>query len=151
MKPKSIPRPCLITTDCVDTAISYLKLLKDKISNFEAQLSRMKVQTKTGKSKAGKKGIFGGVIRRLVRAGGGNVSNLACSGETNSAGAEKLRNLTTLLLECEGNIENSCDTARMPQPDGKKVEGEKLQIVKCNHICFTRLCDQNYNLQIWSS
>ena len=43
-KRREIPRPCLITTDCVDTAVSYLKLVKDKIYNNEKQLSRMKTQ-----------------------------------------------------------------------------------------------------------
>ena len=125
-KPNGNPRQTCLSTECVDTAVSYLKLLKDKIGNFEKQFSRMKVQNKTGKSKAGKKGIFGSVIRRLVRAGGGNASNLSCSGNTNSSGAEKMKNLTSSLLSCETNIKTSCDTSNLPQPNMTIVEGEKL-------------------------
>ena len=117
-------RPCLITADCIDTAVSYMKLLKDKISNFEKQLSRMKTQNKTGKSKAGKKGIFESIIRRIVRAGGGNASNLTCNGKAKSSGAEKLKNLATLLMGCEVNIKNSCDTLNLPQPNERKVSGK---------------------------
>ena len=127
-KRKEIPRQTCLDTDCVDTAVLYLKLFKDKISNYEKQFKRIKTQNKTGKSKAGKKGIFGSVIRRIVRAGGGNASNLTCNGITNSSGAEKLKNLTTLLTGCEENIKNSCDTSNLPQPDMTKVSGEDEKV-----------------------
>jgi len=120
---KETNRQTCLNTDCMDTAVSYLKLFKDKISNFEKQWSRLKTQNKTGKSKAGKKGIFRSLIRRLVRAGGGNISKLACNGNTNSTGAEKLQNLTNSLLDCEQNIHSACDTSNLPQPDVPKVEG----------------------------
>ena len=103
--------------------MSYLKLVKDKISNYEKQLSRMKIQMKTGKSKAGKKGIFRGSVQRLVRAGGGNISSLACHGETDSAGAERRTNITTLLWGCEGDIGTYCGVVSILQTDQRKAEG----------------------------
>jgi len=121
-KQHSKPRQTCLSTDCVDTAVTYLKLLKDKIGNFERQLKRMKTQNKTGKSKSGKKGIFGSVIRRLVKAGGGNASSLSCGGSTNSSGAEKMTNLTTSLLECDTNIKTACDTSNLPQPNMTEVD-----------------------------
>ena len=122
LESKSIHRPCLLTTDCVDTAVSYLKLLKDKVSNYEKQVSRMKTQRKTGINKAGKKGIFRGSVQRIVRAGGGNVSSLACNGETGSVGAENMKTLVTKLLGCEDGIANTCNLASTPQEEVTKVE-----------------------------
>ena len=117
-------RSTCLSTDCVDKAVSYVKLLKDKIGNYDKQLNRMKSQNKTGKNKAGKKGIFGSMIRRLVRAGGGNASNMACSGNSTSSGAETLKNLTTALMQCEVNVKEYCDTSNLPKPDLAKVSGE---------------------------
>merc|ERR1711923_496096 len=93
---------CLNYT-CIDNAIGYLKLLKDKVSNFDKQASRMKRQNKTGKGKAGKKGLFGPVLRRITLVGGGNTSDLTCNGEKNF-GASQLNNLTETLLKCEASI-----------------------------------------------
>ena len=150
-KRREVPRPCLITSDCVDTAVSYLKLVKDKLSNYEKQLSRMKTQMKTGRSKAGKKGIFRGIVQRLVRAGGGNVSNLVCNGELDSAGSEKLKNLATSLLDCEGDIGTNCDAASKQQSDVKEVDGEVYLSVYCLIPSFTRLYVKNNTFQIGSS
>merc|ERR1711974_314599 len=51
---------CLNFT-CIDEAVSYLKLLKDKVANFEKQNARITRQNKTGSGKSGKKGLFGPV------------------------------------------------------------------------------------------
>ena len=117
-------RSLCLTTECLDKAVSYLKLLKNKIGNYDKQLKRMKSQNKTGRNKAGKKGIFGLMVRRLVRAGGGNASNLTCSGNSSSSGAETLKNLTTALMQCEVNVKEYCDTSNLPKPDLAKVSGE---------------------------
>ena len=58
-----------------------------------------------------------------MRAGGGNVSNLACDGETDSAGAERRTNITTLLWGCEGDIGTYCGLVSRLQPDQRKTEG----------------------------
>ena len=139
---------CSVSTDCVDTAVSYLKVLKDKIGNFDKQLNRMKTQNKTGKSKAGKKGIFGPIMRRLIKAGGGNASSLTCGGSTNSSGAQKMTNLTTSLLECETNIKTACDTTNLPQPNMTKVDGNDF-FSSQNMILLSSLCDTNVHLQNW--
>ena len=112
-----------LSTDCVEKAVSYLKLLKDNIGNYEKQLNRMKSQNKSGRNKVGKKEIFGSMIQRLLRAGGGNASNLTCGGNSTSSGAETLKNLTSNLMECEVNIKKSCDISNLPQPDMTKVRG----------------------------
>ena len=84
----------------------------------------MKTQKKTGISKAGKKGIFRGVVQRIVRAGGGNISSLACNGETGSVGAENMKTLVTKLFGCENGIANTCNIASTPQEEKKKLEGD---------------------------
>merc|ERR1719350_1600402 len=117
---------CLNYT-CIDTAIGYLKMLKDKVANFEKQDARITKQNKTGGSKSGKKGIFGPVIRRINENGGGNSSNLTCNGKKNS-GAAQLTNLTETLLKCEDEIKNNCDPSNLPLPNITEVNTCKTAI-----------------------
>ena len=70
--------------------------------------------------KAGKKGIFGPIVRRLTQAGGGNSSNLTCNGLSNG-GAKQLTNLTQTLLKCETEIQADCDPTNLPQPNTTEV------------------------------
>merc|ERR1712083_681550 len=93
---------------CINTAMSYMKIMKDKVSNFLRQKTRVSKYSTTSSNKAGKKGIFGPILNRIREAGGGNSSNLKCNGDNSIAGATQLKNLTTLLAACEGNINTSC-------------------------------------------
>merc|ERR1719477_184341 len=98
---------------CINTAMSYMKIMKDKVSNFLRQKTRIgKYQTTSG-NKAGKKGLFGPILNRIREAGGGNSSNLRCNGDNSGAGAKQLKNLTSLLGACEENINTSCN-ANLP-------------------------------------
>merc|ERR1719445_1127801 len=98
---------------CINTAMSYMKIMKDKVSNFLRQKARIgKYQTTSG-NKAGKKGLFGPILNRIREAGGGNSSNLRCNGDNSGAGAKQLKNLTSLLGACEENINTSCN-ANLP-------------------------------------
>ena len=117
---------CLNYT-CIDTAIGYLKMLKDKVANFEKQDARITKQNKTGGSKSGKKGLFGPVIRRINENGGGNSSNLTCNGKKND-GAAQLTNLTETLLKCEDEIKNNCDPSNLPLPNITEVTTCKTAI-----------------------
>ena len=108
----------------------------------------MTTQMKTGRSKAGKKGIFRGIVQRLVRAGGGNISNLVCNRVADFAGAEKLKNLGTLLLECEGVIGTNCDAASKQQADVKEIEGQVYLSVYCLIPSFHRLYVKSHTFQI---
>ena len=109
---------CLSFT-CHDDATSYLKLLT-KTANHEKQFSRVKRQNKTGSGKAGKKGLFGPVVLRIVENGGGNASNLTCNGASN-AGSAQLTNLTETLLKCEDEIHNACSPSNLPQTNMTEV------------------------------
>lgn len=93
---------------CINTAMSYMKIMKDKVSNFLRQKTRVSKYSTTSGNKAGKKGIFGPILNRIREAGGGNSSNLKCNGDNSSAGAKQLANLTSLLGACEDEIHTAC-------------------------------------------
>ena len=46
-KPEMRASTCL-DTSCIDTAVGYMKLLKDKVANFDKQNARIMKQNKTG-------------------------------------------------------------------------------------------------------
>ena len=64
---------CLSTT-CVDTAVAAMKLLKDKVDNFEKQEKRISKKSNIGAKKSAKKDVFGPTLQRLSDAAGGNLS-----------------------------------------------------------------------------
>merc|ERR1719195_112093 len=98
-KPDARQTSSCLSYTCIDTAISYLKLLKDRVANFDKQNARIARQNKTAMGKQGKKGLFGRAIRRITEHGGGNASSLTCNGKQN-AGAAQLQNITDTLLKC---------------------------------------------------
>ena len=51
----------------------------------------------TGGSKNGKGGVFKSAAHKLLTVGGGNKTNLKCSGVNNNTGAAQLKNLTNFL------------------------------------------------------
>merc|ERR1711874_916626 len=71
-----------VNTSCLAKAVKTMKMWKDVVRNFEAQVTRIRKQNKTGGNKAGKKGLFAPIARRLVEVGGGNKSSLSCGGGT---------------------------------------------------------------------
>ena len=94
---------------CVDKAVSYMKLLKDKIKNFKVQKARIATSTKQALGKAKKSGLWASLISKMVLAGGGNSSALTCNGAT-GPGADNLAALYTELTGCEANVNMSCST-----------------------------------------
>jgi len=100
-------RSCM-DDSCIDNAVSYIKLLKDKVKNYLSQTTRVEKFNKTAGSKAGKKDLFSPIINRIREAGGGNISNLKCNGNSSGNGAQAMKNLTDALENCESNINKSC-------------------------------------------
>merc|ERR1712115_338218 len=92
---------------CINTAMSYMKMMKDKVSNFLRQKTRVGKFKTTSGNKAGKKGLFGPIINRIREAGGGNGSNLKCNGDNSGAGAKQMANLTAQLGACEADINDT--------------------------------------------
>merc|ERR1712106_944844 len=97
-----------IDESCIDNAVSYIKLAKDKVKNYLSQVTRVEKSQKSANSKSGKKGLFSPIINRIREAGGGNLSSLKCNGDSSGNGAETMTNLTIALGKCESNINESC-------------------------------------------
>ena len=106
-----------VSSTCFTTAINFMKIYKDVIGNFDKQNNRMEKQNKTGGNKSNKKGEFASVAFSLVDIGGGNKSNLSCSGSYTNSGAKQISNLTIVLFECELEINKTCNTGNFPQPN----------------------------------
>lgn len=111
-----------LSHDCHDTAKYYLKVYKDKVTNYEKQLKRIQKQNETGSGKSDKAGVFRPVVKRLVEAGGGNISAPACNGNSTAPGALQLVNLTRVLTSCEQSVNLSCHHTNLPQPNKTEVE-----------------------------
>merc|ERR1711874_868371 len=98
-----------VSETCFDTTVKSLLMYKDVIANFDKQAKRMGKQNSTKESKSGKKGEFIGAAHKLITAGGGNKSALACAGATDNAGAAQMKNLTDVLNGCEDKIHEACN------------------------------------------
>merc|ERR1712223_2362780 len=103
---------CLSET-CVDNAVKYHKLVNEKVRNFEAQKKRAERFRKQLGNKGAKNADFDHVIDKLVKAGGGNASNLTCNGKNNK-GSELLMNLTAELGMCNMSTQDACTVEPVP-------------------------------------
>merc|ERR1712088_1047402 len=118
---------CLSTT-CVDTAVAAMKLLKDKVDNFEKQEKRISKKSNIGSKKSAKKDVFGPTLQRLSDAAGGNLSAPVCAGDASSPGAAQMLNLSMTLQTCDDDIFAACDTSNLPTPNDTKVAECKAAI-----------------------
>merc|ERR1712038_1703038 len=124
---------------CINTAMSYMKIMKDKVSNFLRQKTRVSKYSTTSGNKAGKKGLFGPILNRIREAGGGNSSNLKCNGDNSGAGAKQLANLTSLLGACEENINASCNAN---QPSINQTEHDLCENAMTAFAALTKDCQK---------
>merc|ERR1712126_369545 len=113
---------CTANATCLENAMSYLKIMKDDVGNYIRQDKRLRAANKTGGKKSGKKGLFKTVLHRILEAGGGNKSQLTCSGSSTSDGAKKLTELSNALINCEKNINASCNPANFPTPNITQID-----------------------------
>merc|ERR1712106_141896 len=110
-KPKKIggqSRQTTINLTCLRDAVTYTKFLKDNVVNFLRRNTRLAKQNKLTNNKAGKKGEFKEPAARLIQSGGGDRTNLSCSGSTTNVGAKKMLNATNTLDACEVSIKKAC-------------------------------------------
>jgi len=77
----------------------------------------------TGGSKNGKGGVFKSAAHKLLTVGGGNKTNLKCSGVNNNTGAAQLKNLTNFLFSCEASVHKVCNLTNF----NKLANGTKLK------------------------
>ena len=99
---------CLSKT-CLTNAVSFMKILKDKATNYKKQNARIKASKKQAGGKAGKKSIFKVLIHQIREVAGGNGSDLKCNGKSDNNGAKKFMNLTNDLKTCEADINSACN------------------------------------------
>merc|ERR1711892_1390544 len=98
-----------VNSTCLDTAVKLLKIVNSRVTNFLIQQKRMSKYNSTGGKKSGKKGLFGPIASKVIDVGGGNASDLSCSGNKTNVGATKLKSIISSLQTCEENIKTACD------------------------------------------
>ena len=117
-----------LSTACLDNAVKAMKLLKDKVLNFEKQEKRISKKSNIGAKKSEKKDIFKPTLQRLSDAAGGNISSPICSGRSNSSGATKMLNLSMTLKTCAADIHAACHITNLPAVDAAKIAECKTAI-----------------------
>ena len=106
-----------VNSTCLDTAVKLLKIVQQRVTNFLVQQKRMSKFNSTGDKKSAKKGLFGPIASKVIDVGGGNASDLSCSGNKTNPGATKLKSIISDLQKCEKSIMVACDTSAYPHPN----------------------------------
>merc|ERR1711892_1479511 len=106
-----------VNSTCLDTAVKLMKIVNSKITNFLVQQKRISKYNNTGNKKTAKKGLFGPIASKGIDVGGGNASDLSCSGNKTNPGATKLKSIISSLQKCEVNIKAACDPSAYPLPN----------------------------------
>merc|ERR1712198_197842 len=101
--------PRTVNSTCLDVAIKLMNIVNKKITNFLVQQKRMTKFNSTGGKKQAKKGLFAPIANKIIDIGGGNASDLSCSGNKTNPGAKKLKEIITNLKSCEDKIKSACD------------------------------------------
>jgi hypothetical protein len=85
-------RDCL-AANCLDLAVYYIGLLRNKVANFQKQLTRIAKLTAASASKLSKRDSFANALNMLRDYGGGNLTDLVCGESANNTGRVKLVHL----------------------------------------------------------
>merc|ERR1719431_1370106 len=73
-----------VNSTCVDTAVKLINTVNTKIINYLKQQKRIAKFNNTRSKKSGKKGLFEPIASKVIDIGGGNASDLSCSGNKTS-------------------------------------------------------------------
>jgi len=145
---------CLSET-CVDNAVKYHKLVNEKVRNFEAQKKRAERFRKQLGNKGAKNADFDHVIDKLVKAGGGNASNLTCNGKNNK-GSELLMNLTAELGMCNMSIQDACTVEPVPASNqtfleacAKTMDDFKTKVEEATRVSSTETVAGSESCALW--
>eukprot|EP00091_Calanus_sinicus_P019404 TRINITY_DN4867_c1_g1_i1.p1 TRINITY_DN4867_c1_g1~~TRINITY_DN4867_c1_g1_i1.p1 ORF type:complete len:346 (+),score=100.72 TRINITY_DN4867_c1_g1_i1:550-1587(+) len=106
-----------------------MKIVNSRITNFLIQQKRISKYNSTGGKKSGKKGLFGPIASKVIDVGGGNASDLSCSGNKTNPGATKLKSIIASLQKCEVNINAACDPTAYPLPNMTEANECKTNMV----------------------
>merc|ERR1711892_538958 len=118
-----------VNSTCLDTAVKLMKIVNSKITNFLVQQKRISKYNNTGNKKTAKKGLFGPIASKVIDVGGGNASDLSCSGNKTNPGATKLKSIISSLQKCEVNIKAACDPSAYPLPNMTEANECKTMMV----------------------
>merc|ERR1711892_1013942 len=136
-----------VNSICLDTAVKLLKIVNSRVTNFSIQQKRMSKYNSTGGKKSGKKGLFGPIASKVIDVGGGNASDLSCSGNKTNVGATKLKSIISSLQTCEENIKTACDPTAYPLPNVTKgaecktnMESMKKSVTACGKKTGDEAC-----------
>merc|ERR1711892_586415 len=136
-----------VNSTCLDTAVKLLKIVNFRVTNFLIQQKRMSKYNSTGGKKSGKKGLFGPIASKVIDVGGGNASDLSCSGNKTNVGAIKLKSIISSLQTCEENIKTACDPTAYPLPNVTKgaecktnIESMKKSVTACGKKTGDEAC-----------
>merc|ERR1712095_5323 len=110
-----------VNSTCLETAVKLLKIVQQRVTNFLQQQKRMSKFNGTGAKESAKKGLFGPIASKVIDIGGGNASDLSCSGNKTNPGATKLKSIISDLQKCEKQIMVACDTSAYPHPNMTEV------------------------------
>ena len=102
--------PPPVTLECVSDAVSAMKVWKDQVSNFLKRKKRIEKQLKIMDGKFTKRMDFSGISDNITFVGGGDASNLTCSGSNTSTKALLLGSLKTSLDSCNATIGTDCNS-----------------------------------------
>ena len=116
---------CSTPDSCILNAMNYLRMNKDKVTNYRRQVTRIMKQNATAGKKVGKKNVFKGGLTRLLEAGGGNASAMMCGSSSSNAGAADMKSLVDNLMGCSDNVKMACDPSNLPQPNMTAIAGTK--------------------------
>merc|ERR1719489_404130 len=111
-----------VNSTCVDTAVKLINTVNTKIINYLKQQKRIAKFNNTRSKKSGKKGLFGPIASKVIDIGGGNASDLSCSGNKTSEGAMTIKEIIANLSKCEEDIKSACDVSAYPIPNKTEAE-----------------------------
>merc|ERR1712168_1447167 len=111
-----------VNSTCVDTAVKLLSTMNNKVIKYLKQQKRIAKFNSTRGKKSGKKGLFGPIASKVIDIGGGNASDLSCSGNKTSEGAMTIKEIIANLSKCEKDIHAACDVSAYPIPNKTEAD-----------------------------
>ena len=99
-----------VTLQCVSDAVAAMKVWKDQVGNFLRRKKRLEKQLNIMDGKHAKREDFSYVSDNLTFVGGGDDSNMTCSGSNTSTKALTLSSLKTSIDSCNATIGSDCNT-----------------------------------------
>jgi len=124
-----------VNLTCIRDAITFTKFLKDNVVNFLRRNTRLTAQNDLTNKKAQKKGEYKEPAARLIQAGGGDKTNLSCSGSTTGVGAKRIKAVADILDGCEIGIKKACKP-----PDS--INTTTLDTCKTNAVAFNKTVNE---------